>query len=204
MTLKNNLLNSELKYILSLPNCGILDLDSAEIDRDGDQYPIRNGLTSDTLGPNAILTIGSRYLNFKIDNITISQFDPDLYRTIYDETSSEGLSVKDTSGMTRSYVPIGTSDDYLASFNLITSPAGGSAQTPLLSSFAVIVKIQNNKVTGCRGVNSINTVSNLCNQSGGSWNQESLICQRESTNGNGVPDSCPMNDVCNTEAQFKL
>jgi len=54
--LRDNRLSSEMKYILSKPNCGIVDLEAANLTQSSGlslmaTYPVQQGLRSDLLGP---------------------------------------------------------------------------------------------------------------------------------------------------------
>ena len=183
--LRDNRLSSEMKYILSKPNCGIVDLDAANLNPSSGlsltaTYPLQQGLRSDLLGPtNDILKVGSKYLKFKINNIEVGPFDPRLYQNMHGPTSLEGLDLKTLTVMNRQYVPTGSIDDYLASLNIEVSLDDASTKAnkvPLLSSFAVIVKMQGGQIKGCRSVSSVAKVEEICDKLGGSWDSAAFVC----------------------------
>lgn len=212
--LRDNRLSSEIKYILSKPNCGIVDLDAGNLTSSSSlsltaTYPVQQGLRSDLLGPsNDILKVGSKYLKFKINNIDVGPFDPRLYQNMHGPTSLEGLDLKTSSVMNRQYIPTGSMDDYLASLNVEVSLDDASTKAnkvPLLSSFAVIVKMQGGQIKGCRSVSSVAKVEEICDKLGGSWDSSAFTCTtNQKRTGSGVLETCSYNNICNADPQFVI
>lgn len=202
--LKDVQFENEIKFILSQPNCGIVDLDSGTLARSGPlagSFEIVEGLRSDLLGGSEVLKKDSIYRKFDLVKIYVSEFDPKYYSRIHGAASAEGLFFKDISGMNREFVRLGATDDYLASLNVI-SKMEGKIGGHFLSSFAVIVKIENNRIESCRSVNTLGFLAVMCEKAGGNWDFESFTCVLEPNVAAGVSQVCPMNERCNADVQF--
>jgi hypothetical protein len=209
--LRDHEFTSEMKFILSQANCGIEDLRFGGLTPSGGvfstsaaSYPIALGITGPSLGTtNNVLRAGSQYLALKIDAISIGPFNPKLYKDMYDPSSQEGQAFKSVSGMSVGYVAKG-GGNYLASLSIIASSKYNQSSTPMLTSFPVLVQIENNNIVSCRSLNFLALTMSLCDELAGNFDEENMLCELPSSNSIGNSMICKVNDDCDVDIQYQM
>ncbi len=198
--------NSEMKYIISTPNCGIVDLDSGGLGASsGKTYSISQGLRSDIQTEGTIYRRGAPFLRLMIQDLFIAEFDSKLYLDFFEADSLEGLGLKKEMSTIKQFIPLAAENTFLASLNVVTSMERTGRKGTFLSAFPVVVRIENGEVTACRGVSQVVKVREMCDLYGGSWDESLLICQTlAKTASSGEVEHCAFNESCWADAQFKF